>query len=145
MPKMNAAELHAFMVEHFPEGLAFGNVTVESVEEGRLTARLSIEKRHLRPGGTVSGPTLMTLADQMAYYLVLTTLGPIALAVTTHISMDFLRRPALADVLAETEMLKLGRRLIVVRVTLRSEGEARPIAHATVTYSVPPAAPSTES
>lgn len=135
---MNADELEAFLIEQFPQSLAFGAVSIESVDDERLVARLAIEERHLRPGGTVSGPTLMTLADQAMYYLILSAIGPVALAVTTNLSIDFLRRPALADVLAEAEFLKRGRRLIVGRVTLRSDGEPRPIAHATLTYSVPP-------
>jgi len=80
----------------------------------------------------------MGLADTAFYFLVLSRIGPVALAVTTHLSIDFMRRPAPVDVLAEAEMLKLGKRLAVGRVTMTSDGDDRPIAHASITYSIPP-------
>jgi uncharacterized protein (TIGR00369 family) len=99
-----------------------------------------VTDRHLRPGGTVSGPALMTIADTAMYYLVLGMIGPVALALTTNLNINFLRAPKLADVIAEAEMLKLGKRLAVGQVTIYSEGSEDPVAHATVTYSIPPAA-----
>lgn len=134
---MTAAEIEAFLEDHFPQALELG-AHIESIEPGRLTLRLAVADAHLRPGGTVSGPAMMTLADTAFYLLVLSMIGPVALTVTTHLSIDFLRRPAPEDVSAEAEMLKLGRRLAVGRVTMRSVSDPRPIAHATVTYAIPP-------
>jgi len=138
-PRMDRAQIEAFLAEQFPQARRMGS-RIESIEEGRLVLRLPVGEQHLRPGGTVSGPALMTLADTAFYFLVLSTIGPVALAVTTHLSIDFMRRPAPVDVLAEAEMLKLGRRLAVGRVTMRSDGDDRAIAHASVTYSIPPRA-----
>lgn len=135
---MTAPQIEAFLDEAFPEARAYGESRVEDVADGSVRVRRVIDERHLRPGGTVAGPVLMALADQAAFVLVLSALGPVALAVTTHLGIDFLRRPKVADVVAEAEVLKLGRRLVVARVTLRSDGEDAPIAHATVTYSIPP-------
>jgi uncharacterized protein (TIGR00369 family) len=102
--------------------------------------RVGVTDRHLRPGGTVSGPALMTIADTAMYYLVLGMIGPVALALTTNLNMNFLRAPKLGDIIAETEMLKLGKRLAVGQVTIYSDGSDEPVAHATVTYSIPPEA-----
>lgn len=134
---MTAEELDAFMRERFPQIEHMG-LKVESLAPGRLRLRLPVDERHLRPGGTVSGPTMMTLADSAFYYLLLSMIGPVELAVTTHLSIDFMRKPAPADLLADAEMLKLGRTLAVGRVTMTSDGDERPIAHASVTYAIPP-------
>jgi uncharacterized protein (TIGR00369 family) len=137
MPKMNAAELQAFYAEHFPQmdGYRF---KIEEVEDGYVRIRLHYHDNHLRPGGTISGPTLMTLADLAMYSLLLAMIGPVALAVTTNLNINFLRKPAPVDVIAQAESLKLGRRLAIGSVTMFSEGEEEPVAHATVTYSIPP-------
>jgi uncharacterized protein (TIGR00369 family) len=100
--------------------------------------RLLYHDRHLRPGGTISGPSLMTLADTAMYLAVLAMLGPVALAVTTNLNINFLRKPARADVIGQAKLLKLGKRLAVGEVTLYSDGDAEPVAHATGTYSIPP-------
>lgn len=134
---MTREEIEAFLAASFPQATRFG-ARIERIDAGRLVVRLPVSNVHLRPGGTVSGPSLMTLADTAFYFLLLATLGPIPLMVTTHLSIDFLRRPAPTDVLAEAETLKLGRRLAVGRVTMTSDGDAAPIAHATVTYAIPP-------
>lgn len=134
---MNRAQIEAFLDEHFPQARRTG-ARIESIDADRLLLRQPVGERHLRPGGTVSGPALMALADTAFYFLVLSMIGPVELAVTTHLSIDFMRRPEPVDVLAEAEMLKLGRRLAVGRVTMTSDGDDRPIAHAAVTYSIPP-------
>lgn len=135
--RMNVEELDAFLEQSFPQARKFGTV-IERLDPGVVRVRWPVGDDHLRPGGTVSGPTLMTLADTAFYYLVLAMIGPVELTVTTHLSIDFLRRPAPVDVIAVAEMLKLGRRLAVGRVTMHSDGDERAIAHATVTYSIPP-------
>ena len=93
---------------------------------------------NLRPGGTISGPTLMAMVDFGFYLLLLARLGPVALAVTTNLNINFMRKPEPGDLLGEGRLLKLGRTLAVGDFTIWSEGKKDPVAHATVTYSIPP-------
>jgi uncharacterized protein (TIGR00369 family) len=137
MPVMSASELEAFLYSHFPK-MDDAGFRVEHVEDMAARVRLFYHERHLRPGGTVSGPALMTLADTAMYMAVLAMIGPIALAVTTNLNIHFLRKPAPADVIAHARLLKLGKRLAVGEVTMYSDGDPEPVAHATVTYSIPP-------
>ncbi|HYV04723.1 MAG TPA: PaaI family thioesterase [Blastocatellia bacterium] len=119
---------------HSGESLA----VVETVGEMTARVRLPYHDRHLRPGETISGASLMTLADMAMYVTVLAMIGPVLLAVTTSLNINFLRKPAKTDVIAECRILKLGSRLAVGEVTMFSEGDPSPVAHATVTYSIPP-------
>ncbi len=137
MPKMSAPELEAFLADHFPQVDDF-RFRVEQVEDRFAQVRLPFRDMHLRPGGTVSGPALMTLADTAMYVLVLAMICPVALAVTTNLNINFLRKPAQKDVIAQARLLKLGARLAVGEVTMFSEGDDEPVAHATLTYSIPP-------
>jgi len=137
MPKMTAQELESFLYSHFPL-MGEQSIRVERVEDGLVEVRMVYHDRHLRPGGTISGASLMTLADTAMYLVVLAMIGPVALAVTTNLNINFLRKPAPADVIAQARLLKLGKRLAVGEVTMRSEGQAEPVAHATLTYSIPP-------
>ena len=137
MPVMTAEELKQFIQTQFPEIDHF-NFQVETVEERFVRLRLRHHSRHLRPGGTVSGPTLMTLADTAMYLAVLAMIGPVALAVTTSLNINFLRKPSPVDVIAECRLLKLGSRLAVGDVLMFSEGDTEPVAQATLTYSIPP-------
>jgi len=136
MLKMSGDEVMDFVRRAFPQHPSLAQI--EELREGFVKVRVPVTERNLRPGGTVSGPTLMAIADTGMYYLVLAMVGPVALALTTNLNIDFLRAPKPADVIAETEMLKLGRRLAVGRVTIYSDGSDAPVAHATVTYSIPP-------
>jgi uncharacterized protein (TIGR00369 family) len=138
MTRMTAEELEQFLYSHFPDAThrAF---TVERVAEMYAQVRMRFDQRLLRPGGTISGPSLMLLSDTTMYLTLLGMIGPVALAVTTNLNINFLRKPAQADVIAECRLLKLGKRLAVGEVTMRSEGDAKPVAHATVTYSIPAA------
>jgi uncharacterized protein (TIGR00369 family) len=136
MPKMTAAEIKDFMARFFPQ--ARMPIEIEELRNGYLRVRVGVTDRYLRPGGTVSGPALMTIADTAMYYLVLGMIGPVPLALTTSLNINFLRAPGLADVIAEAELLKLGKRLAVGRVTIYSAGSDQAVAHATVTYSIPP-------
>jgi len=111
---------------------------VEKVAENFAQVRLLYHDRHLRPGGTISGPSLMALADTAMYLAVLAMIDPVALAVTTNLNIHFLRKPIQADVIGEARLLKLGKRLAVGEVTIYSAGDPEPVAHATVTYSIPP-------
>ena len=136
---MTAAELEAFLARDFPQVAA--DFAVEEVREDACRVRLKVADRHLRPGGTVSGPSIFALADVAIYLAILARLGPVALAVTTNASVDFMRKPAAGvDLLAEARLLKLGRALAVGDVLVFSEGQAAPVARASLTYSLPPAA-----
>ena len=137
MPQMTAAELEAFLAAQFPQMQSLP-YRVERVDDGSLLLRMFYHENQLRPGGTISGPSLMTLADTAMYFLVLAHIGPVALAVTTNLNINFLRKPQPGDVLAQANLLKLGTRLAVGDVTMFSEGDVEPVAHATVTYSIPP-------
>ena len=133
---MTAVEIEAFLRAHFPQALGFG--TIEAITDDTLQMRLAVRDEYLRPGGTLSGPTLMTLADTATYYLLLAKLGPVALAVTTSLTMHFLRRPAAVDAIATARLLKLGKRIAVCDVLIASDGDPAPVAHATVSYALPP-------
>ena len=112
---------------------------VESVGRMRAQVRMTPSGAHLRPGVTISGPTIFALADCAVYFCIIAMVGPEALAVTTNASIDFMRKPGLsADLIADVQLLKLGRVLAVGDVLVRSEGKDAPIARATFTYSRPP-------
>lgn len=137
-PVMTADEVSVFLAREFPQMHVDGEVFfLEAVRPGRATVRLEPLDRHLRPGGTVSGPTLFTLADVGAYVVVLAHVGPRALAVTTNLTIDFLHRATPGPITGEARILKLGKRLVVVACEMR-DTDGRMIAHATATYSVPP-------
>ena len=136
MTQMTAQELEDFLYSHFLE-MDERLYHVERVEENFAQIRMTYHPRHLRPGGTISGPALMTLADTAMFLALLAMIGPVALAVTTSLNINFLRKPAARDVIARTSLLKLGKRLAVGEVTMFSDGDAQPVAHATVTYSIP--------
>ncbi|GAA6207371.1 PaaI family thioesterase [Cognatishimia sp. WU-CL00825] len=134
---MSVTEVTEFLAEVFPQmGDEF---VVESLDGSVAVMRLRVQETHLRPGGTVSGPSMFALADVAAYVAVLAPIGPQALAVTTQCSIDFMRKPAAdADLIATAEVLKLGRSLAVIDVRLRSEGSTALVARASLTYSIPP-------
>lgn len=137
--KMTAEALMAFLEREFPQ--VSGDYAIEELDEYRIRTRLRVTERHLRPGGTVSGPSIFALADVSVYLAVLAMIGPEALAVTTNCSLDFMRKPAAgADLIAECRLLKLGRVLAVGEVLIFSEGDAPPVARASLTYSIPPRA-----
>ena len=138
MPKMSAKEVEDFIFSHFPPNSGRRGFTVEQIEEKSARLRLYFHEKQLRPGGTISGPALMTLADTAMYVVLLAMIGPIALAVTTNLNINFLRKPEPGDVIAEARILKLGNRLAVGEVTMYSDGQEEPVAHATLTYSIPP-------
>ncbi len=117
-----------------------GRVSIEALGKKSARARFRVGKKHLRPGDTVSGPTLMALADVAMYAALLGEIGLVPLAVTTNLNINFLRKPAQRDVIGEAKLLKVGKRLAVGEVTLYSEGDPEPVAHATCTYSIPPRA-----
>jgi uncharacterized protein (TIGR00369 family) len=134
---MTRDEIEAFLDREFPQIRDQGRYVVEAVGPLSARVRLGYEERHLRPGGTLSGPAMMALADLSLYVAILASIGPVGLAVTTNLSFNFLRKPAQADLVADCRLLKLGKRLAVGEVGLRSEGEAEMVCHATGTYSIP--------
>jgi uncharacterized protein (TIGR00369 family) len=111
---------------------------IERFAAGDVAIRLPYSDLLLRPGGTICGPALMALADITLYGLVLSIIGQRELAVTTNLNVHFLSRPAPGDVIAEGRILKLGRRLAVGEVIMRTDGDPRPICHVTGTYAIPP-------
>lgn len=136
---MDRAALQAFLASDFAQ--VAEDFVVENVGPEGLVLRLRVAERHLRPGGTVSGPAMFGLADVAMYLAILAQIGPAALAVTTNCSIDFMRKPAAGrDVLADARVLKLGRVLAVGDVMLYSEGATAPVARAGLTYSIPPKA-----
>jgi len=135
---MSAAELEQFLRAEFPQAFASGDIRVERADGETCLLRERYSDRMLRPGGTISGPTLMALADCAMYVVLLSAIGPVGLAVTTNLNINFLRKgEAGQDVLAAARILKLGKRLAVGEVALLSGDSPDPIAHVTATYSIP--------
>ncbi len=130
-------ELRAYLIEIFPEFWKDGDLRVEDIAPMGATVRLIHHPRHLRPGGTISGPTMFAVCDAALFVAILSEIGPVAHAVTTSASINFLRKPGPADLIAETRLIKLGKRLAVGEVALYSEGESEMVAHLTGTYSIP--------
>jgi uncharacterized protein (TIGR00369 family) len=136
--KLSVAELGAFLLKEFPQAFASGDITIERADGESCLIRERFHGRMLRPGGTVSGPTLMALADVAMYVVLLSAIGPVGLAVTTNLNINFLRKGQPGqDVLAADKILKLGKRLAVGEVSLMSGTSPDPIAHVTATYSIP--------
>jgi uncharacterized protein (TIGR00369 family) len=139
MSRITAEEIHDICDSALPWAVDMG-MRVETIGEGVCRVRLPFRESFLRPGGTVSGPALMGLADFGMYVAVLSAIGRVELAVTTNLCINFLRKPGRADVLADCRLIKLGKRLAYGEVFLFSEGapEDEPVAHVTATYSIPP-------
>ena len=134
---MDSDALQAFLQDAFEQ--VAGEFAIDAVSESEITVRLMVQNKHLRPGGTVSGPSIFALADVSAYLATLSMIGPQALAVTTNCSIDFMRKPAAGvDLIAKARLLKLGKILSVTDVLVFSEGGDAPVARASLTYSIPP-------
>jgi uncharacterized protein (TIGR00369 family) len=137
-PAMNAEEIATLLHEVFPQAFYPGcGLTIERVEYANIRVRRHFQEDHIRPGGTISGPTMMELADFAMYVAVFSAVGPQPLAVTTNLNINFLRKPGKGDLIAEARLMKVGKRLAVGEVTIYSEGGAEPVAHVTSTYSIP--------
>ncbi|HWP27650.1 MAG TPA: PaaI family thioesterase [Xanthobacteraceae bacterium] len=115
-----------------------GGYVIEEVWHGGARVRRRFQINLVRPGGTLSGAAMMELADFAMYVGLLASIGWVPLAVTTQLSINFLRKPAQRDLLAEVRLMKLGKRLSVGEIKIRSEGNEELVAHATATYSIPP-------
>ena len=135
--QMDAAELMEFLDEIFPQ--VRDDFEVDDLSTDEISMRLCVQEKHLRPGGTVSGPSMFALADCAAYAMVLARIGREALAVTTNCSIDFMRKPSSgADLIGTCKLLKLGRSLAVCDILIHSVDQDAPVARANMTYSVPP-------
>jgi uncharacterized protein (TIGR00369 family) len=136
---LTAAELERRLSAEFPETFnADSGLTIQEVWHGGARLRLGFAHNTLRPGGTIAGPTIMMLADVTMYIAVLAAIGWEPLAVTTSLNINFLKKPAPGALLAEGRLIKLGKRLAVGDIGIRSEGDDDLVAHATSTYSIPP-------
>ncbi|MEN3348366.1 MAG: hypothetical protein V7632_2001 [Bradyrhizobium sp.] len=136
--KMSVADVEEFLRQEFPQAFVHDDIRIESADGETALLRQRFSERMLRPGGTVSGPTLMGLADFAMYVVLLSAIGPVGLAVTTNLNINFLRKGLPGqDVLAVAKLLKLGKRLAVGEVNLLSGSSPDPIAHVTATYSIP--------
>ena len=136
---MTVNELERFLLAELPQVFhSDSGLAIEAVWERGCRVRQAFREVSLRPGGTISGPTMMALADFAMYVAVLAAIGPVPLAVTTNLNINFLRKPVPGDLVAEARLLKIGKRLATGEVTIRSDGETEPVAHVTSTYSIPP-------
>jgi uncharacterized protein (TIGR00369 family) len=139
-PKLTAGEIEAHFARDFPQG-DFGPkglFKIERVGMGYALVRMKASEGLLRPGGTISGTSMMSLADVTMYVAILASIGWVPLAVTTNLNINFLRKPKAGDVLGECKLLKLGKRLTVGEIAIRADGEEELAAHCTATYSIPP-------
>ena len=138
-PKLDRQELTKLLRAEFPEMFnAESGYEIEKVWHGGCVVRRHFDKNSLRPGGTLSGATMMALADFAVYVAILASIGWVPLAVTTNLTINFLKKPAQRPLIAEVRLIKLGKRLAVGEVEIRSEGDDELVAHATSTYSIPP-------
>ncbi|ASK34642.1 PaaI family thioesterase [Alloalcanivorax mobilis] len=112
-------------------------VVVESVGGNRARVRFPFRGSMIRPGGTVSGPTMMSLADTAMYAAILGRLGGLEMAVTQNLNINFLSKPGQVDLIGEAEIIRLGRRSAVMEVRIYSEGSDEMVAHVTGTYALP--------
>jgi uncharacterized protein (TIGR00369 family) len=137
-PVLSVGELESFLRTEFSQVFnSASGVSIEAVWHGGARVRQTYRKDFIRPGGTISGPTMMALADFAMYVALLASIGPVPLAVTTNLNINFLRKPGAADLLAEAKLMKLGKRLAVGEVGIRSAGMTELVAHVTSTYSIP--------
>ena len=134
-PLMSKVDLENFLEKEFPQ--VSNNFKILNTKPNYLSMLMHISDEHLRPGGTVSGPTMFLLADVSFYLATLSIIGPKSLTVTTNCSINFLRKPNISDLISETRVLKIGKTLSVGDVLIYSEGIKEPVAHASLTYSIP--------
>lgn len=134
-PLMSKIDLENFLEKEFPQ--VSNNFKILNTKPNYLSMLMHISDEHLRPGGTVSGPTMFLLADVSFYLATLSMIGPKSLTVTTNCSINFLRKPNISDLISESRVLKIGKTLSVGDVLIYSEGIKEPVAHASLTYSIP--------
>lgn len=137
MPEITVETFNEIVEEELPWAHELG-VQATEIGVGAATLMIPYDEKMLRPGGTMSGPTMMMLADACMYAVVLSEIGIVKLAVTTNLNINFLRKPEPRNLIAKGSMLKLGKRLAVMAVDVYSEGSDDLVAHTTGTYSIPP-------
>jgi uncharacterized protein (TIGR00369 family) len=135
MLKMTIAEIDALMEKFFPESRRYWTIT--ALVDREITLRMKFREELVRAGGTISGPAMMALADTSAYFLTLAHTGPLPHMATANLDIHFLSRPKPVDIIATARLLRLGRRLAVSTVEIRSDGSDEVVAHSTVTYALP--------
>lgn len=135
-PVLTAAEVLAFVDEVFPQ--MQGRFDILTLGPGKLTGEMLVTEADLRPGQTISGPTMFTAADCAFYLLTLAMIGRVALTVTTSCTINFMRKPPVGALRVEARILKLGRSLCVGDVLIFGTGMAEPVAQASLTYAIPP-------
>jgi uncharacterized protein (TIGR00369 family) len=136
---LSADELERRLAREFPEAFnTVSGLSIVDVWHGGARVRQDLREKTTRPGGTISGPTIMALADVGMYVAILASIGWVPLAVTTNLNINFLKRPAPGALMAESRILKLGKRLVVGEVAIRRDGDEDLVAHAVSTYSIPP-------
>ena len=136
MPKITKEEVKAICDAELPLVSILG-AEVESIDDGEASVSLASHPKLLRPGGTISGPAMMAIADYAFYVALPSKIGPESMAVTSNLTFSFLRRPEPKSLLARAKLIKLGKRLAFGDVVIYSQGEAEPVAHATCTYALP--------
>ncbi len=137
-PALSASELELFLAKEFPEFYNPANgLSIEEVRGTGARVRQTFNPQFIRPGGTISGPTMMALADFTMYVAVLGAIGPVPLAVTSNFAISFLRKPGHAALVADCRLLKVGKTLAFGEILIGCEGSDEPVAHATATYSIP--------
>lgn len=139
---LSPEQMNTFLREVFPElGQQFGEqaILVEQTSHNGITMRLRATPSHLRPGGTISGPSIFLLADLSLYAAINATMGRQEQSVTTNINLNFLRRSELQDLIGTATILKAGRRLVIGDCHITGADDGKLVAHATLTYALPPA------
>ena len=136
MSRITLDELDQLTREKLPFAVACG-IKAERLDSGSVTVRAIYQSQFLRPGGTLSGPLMMALADYAMYAAILTRLGLVEMAVTSSLNINFLAKAIPGDLIADAELIKLGKRLAVGSVDIHVAGESNQVAHATCTYSIP--------
>jgi len=138
VPAMNADEIAQLLRDEFPQFFHPGRgLSIERVNYGNIRVKRRFQEDSIRPGGTISGPTMMEPADFAMYVAVFSAAGPIPMAVTTNLNINLLRKPGRGDLVADAKLLKVGKLLVVGEVAIYSDGDCDPVAHVTSTYSIP--------
>lgn len=137
MPKITVAEFDQIIQEELEWARDMGMRT-DRIGEGEASLRLPFNSKTVRPGGTISGPAMMALCDVCMYAVIMSAIGREDMAVTTNFNINFMQLPAPRDLIAEGRIMKLGKRLAVMEVTVHSDGHDDPVAHTTATFSLPP-------
>ena len=139
LSRLSLAEIDGFLRQEFPQLFIQGDMfSVTEIGAGTCRMRMAYHESQLRPGGTISGPAMMQLADVSIWVALLGAIGAVPLAVTTNLSINFLRKPEPRALISTCRMMKIGKSLAVGEASLTSEGSDDVVAHAVATYAIPP-------